>query len=129
QVLETALDDAAHAITEARDAVQDMRSSATTENDLAKAVEAIGQELAAHLRDATGDAPAFSVEVEGAAQDLHPILRDAIYRIASEALRNAFHHAQARAIEVEIRYDPRQLRVRLRDDGIGIDAGVLHQGA
>jgi signal transduction histidine kinase len=127
QVLEAAVDDASHAITEARDAVQDMRSSATTENDLAKAVEAMGQELAAHHRDATGDAPAFSLEVEGAAQDLHPILRDEIYRIASEALRNAFHHAQARGIEVEIRYDPRQLRVRLRDDGIGIDADVLRQ--
>ena len=127
QVLEAAVDDAAHAITGARDAVQDMRSSATTENDLAKAVEAMGQELAAHRRDATGDAPAFSLEVEGATQDLHPILRDEIYRIAGEVLRNAFHHAQARRIEVEIRYGPRQLRVRLRDDGIGIDADVLRQ--
>jgi signal transduction histidine kinase len=127
QVLEAAVDDAAHAITEARDAVQDMRSSVTSENDLAKAVEAMGQELAAHHRDATGDAPAFSLEVEGAAQDLHPILRDEIYRIASEALRNAFQHARAQGIEVEIRYHPRQLRVRLRDDGIGIDAEVLRQ--
>ncbi len=127
QVLEAAVDDAAQAIREARDAVQDMRSSVTTENDLAKAVEAMGQQLAAHLRNATGDAPAFSLEVEGAAQDLHPILRDEIYRIASEALRNAFHHAQARGIEVEIRYDPRQLRVRLRDDGIGIHADVVRQ--
>ena len=67
------------------------------------------------------------MEVEGTPRDLHPILRDEIYRIASEALRNAFHHARARGIEVEIRYDPRQLRVRLRDDGIGIDADVLRQ--
>ncbi len=127
QVLEAAVDDAAQAITEARDAVQHMRSSATTDNDLAKAVQAMGQQLAAHHRDSTGDAPAFSLEVEGAAQDLHPILRDEIYRITGEALRNAFHHARARRIEVEIRYDPRQLRVRLRDDGIGIDADVLRQ--
>jgi signal transduction histidine kinase len=41
QVLEAAVDDAAQAITEARNAVQDMRSSATTENDLAKAVRPI----------------------------------------------------------------------------------------
>ena len=127
QVLEAAVDDAAQAIGEARDAVQDMRRSATTENDLAKAVEAMGQQLAAHHKDATGDAPAFSLEVEGAAQDLHPILRDEIYRIASEALRNAFHHAEARGIEVEIRYDPRQLRLRVRDDGIGVGGDVLRQ--
>jgi len=128
QVLEAAVDDAAQAITEARDAVQDMRSSATTENDLAKAIEAVGNELAAHQRDATGGAPVFSLEVEGGAQDLHPILRDEIYRIASEALRNAFHHAQARRIEVEIRYDARQFRVRVRDDGVGIDPSMLHEG-
>jgi signal transduction histidine kinase len=66
--------------------------------------------------------------VEGAAQDLHPILRDEIYRIAGEALRNAFHHARARRIEVEIRYDARRFRVRVRDDGIGIDADLLSQG-
>ena len=128
QVLEAAVDDAAQAITEARDAVQDMRSSATTENDLAKAIEAVGNELAAHQRDATGGAPVFSLEVEGGAQDLHPILRDEIYRIASEALRNAFHHAQAQRIEVEIRYDARQFRVRVRDDGVGIDPSMLHEG-
>ena len=94
QVLEAAVDDAAQAITEARDAVQDMRWSATTENDLAKAIEAWVRQLGAHQRDATGSATAFSVEVEGTAQNLHPILRDEIYRIAGEALRNAFHHAR-----------------------------------
>jgi len=126
KVLETALDDAARAITEARDAVQDMRSSTVIVNDLAKAVEAVGLELAAHQRDANGDAPSFSLEVEGSPQDLHPILRDEIYRISGEALRNAFHHARARKIEVEIRYDRRQLRVRVRDNGVGIDPGVLN---
>ena len=58
-------------------------------------------------------------------EDLQPILRDEVYRIAAEALRNAFHHARARQIEVEVRYDALQLRVRVRDDGIGIDASVL----
>jgi len=128
QVLETALDDAAQAITEARDAVQDLRTSAVMENDLAKAVEAVGKELAAHQRGSSGEAPAFSLEVEGTLQDLHPIMRDEIYRIAGEALRNAFHHARAQRIEAEIRYDPSQLRVRVRDDGIGMDTTVLDKG-
>jgi len=43
-------------------------------------------------------------------------------------LRNAFRHARARRIEVEIRYDSSQLRVRVRDDGVGIDASVLQEG-
>jgi signal transduction histidine kinase len=65
------------------------------------------------------------VEVEGTPRNLHPIVRDEIYRIASEALHNAFRHAKAHQIEVEFRYDERQLRLRVRDDGKGIDATFL----
>jgi signal transduction histidine kinase len=127
QVLQTALDDAAQAITEARDAVQDLRSSPTVSNDLAKAIEVLGEELRAHQASADGDTSDFSVQVDGTPQDLHPMFRDEIYRITGEALRNAFHHAHARRIEVEIKYDTRQVRARVRDDGIGIDASMLSQ--
>jgi signal transduction histidine kinase len=65
------------------------------------------------------------VGVEGTPRNLHPIVRDEIYRIASEALRNAFRHAEAQQIEVEFRYDERELRLRVRDDGKGIDATFL----
>ncbi|HUI81289.1 MAG TPA: two-component regulator propeller domain-containing protein, partial [Bryobacteraceae bacterium] len=126
QVLETAIDDAAEALTQARDAVQGLREPTMVTNDLEKAVEALGAELAAEQRSANGDATGFSVEVEGAPRDLHLIVRDEIYRITGEAVRNAFHHARARRIEVEIRYG-QQLRVRVRDDGIGIDPNVASQ--
>ena len=126
QVLDAALDGAAQAITEARDAVQDMRSSTVITNELAKAVEVLGKGLAEEQRASNGDATEFSVEVEGKPQELHPILRDEIYRIAGETLRNAFRHARARRIEVEIRYDERELRVRVRDDGSGIDPSILN---
>ena len=69
----------------------------------------------------------FHVAVEGTTRNLQPILRDEVYRIAGEALRNAFRHAEARRIEVEIRYDNRQFRLRVRDDGRGIDPKVLSQ--
>jgi len=100
-----------------RDAVQ----------DLACALEVLGRELAGHQRAAHGNAAVFSVFVEGAPHDLHPILRNDAYQIAGEALRNAFRHARARQIEVEILYHSRQLRVRVRDDGIGIDARVFRE--
>jgi len=64
----------------------------------------------------------------GASQELHPILRDEVYRITAEAMRNAFRHARARRIEVEIAYDTRQLRVRVRDDGAGMDASLRREG-
>ena len=61
-------------------------------------------------------------------RDLHPILRDEIYRIAREGLRNAFHHSQARRIEAEMTYSTRLFRLRIRDDGIGIPDDILRSG-
>ena len=63
--------------------------------------------------------------MEGASRNLHPILRDEVYRLAAEALRNAFRHAAAQNVEVEIRYDEKYFRVRVRDDGKGIPSDVL----
>ena len=123
--LASAIDQAAQAITEGRDAVQGLRSSTVESNDLARAISRLSVELAA---DETNPNPAvFHVAVEGTTRNLQPILRDEVYRIAGEALRNAFRHAEARRIEVEIRYDNRQFRLRVRDDGRGIDPKVLSQ--
>jgi signal transduction histidine kinase len=58
---------------------------------------------------------------------LNPVVRDEAYRIACEALRNAFHHAQARRITMEIRYDKRHFRLRVRDDGKGIDKDTMQR--
>ena len=120
--LGSAIEQAAEAITEGRDAVQGLRDSTTQTNDLALAISTLGEELAA---DSTGHRPAFRVAVEGQSRDLHPLLRDEVYKIAAEALRNAFLHANATQVEVEIRYDDERFRLRLRDDGKGIDAAIL----
>ena len=123
--LDGAIEQAAKAITEGRDAVQDLRTSTIERNDLAMALKALGDELTA---DASIERPpAFGVALEGQSRDLHPIVRDDIYKIAAEALRNAFRHADAGRVEVEIRYDEEQFRLRVRDDGKGIDPAVLAQ--
>jgi signal transduction histidine kinase len=120
--LGSAIEQTAGAITEGRDAVQGLRDSTVQGNDLALAISTLGEELAA---DSTNHRPAFRVAVEGEARNLHPILRDEIYKIAAEGLRNAFHHSRARQIEVEIRYDTEQFRLRVRDDGKGVDPAAL----
>jgi ligand-binding sensor domain-containing protein len=125
QKLDDAIDQAVQAITEGRDAVQGLRSSTTVTNDLACAITTLGTELAG--RESNPNAAEFHVEVEGTPRDLHPILRDEVYRIAGEALRNAFKHAQPQRIEVEIWYDERQLRLRVRDNGKGIEAKHLDE--
>ena len=121
-VLGNSIDQTAQAITEGREAVQGLRASTVESNDLAQAITTLGEQLAAEVR---GTSVGMSVEVEGTPWDLHPIVRDEIYRVASEALRNAFRHARAKQIEVEFRYDERQLRLRVRDDGKGIDSKFL----
>jgi signal transduction histidine kinase len=127
KALEKVLDRADQAIVEGREAIQNLRSSTTLTNELAQAITALGEELAG-ARDAEGGSAAFRVSIEGKPRELHPILRDDIYRIAREALRNAFQHARAGKIEAEITYRDRLLRLRIRDDGRGIDQKLLNTG-
>jgi ligand-binding sensor domain-containing protein len=127
EALDGALDTAEQAIAEGRDAIQDIRSGPAVQNDLAQLLTATGQELA-RSQEGDRDPATFRVTVEGERQDLSPMVQDEVYRIAREVLRNAFRHARARQIEAEIRYDDRSLRLRIRDDGKGIDPGVLEEG-
>ena len=119
--LDRAIDKAAQAVSEGRDAIQGLRSSTTETNSLAASLNTLGQELAANQ----GNPPVVEVQVEGATRDLHPILRDDVFRIAGESLRNAFLHAQASRIQVHIRYGTERFCARIRDDGRGIDAQIV----
>jgi len=109
------------AIVEGRHTVQDLRSTFTT-GDLADAIRALGDELASE-----GGAT-FRLVVEGPVRNMHPIVRDEVYSIAREALRNAFTHACATHIEAEITFDERQLRLGIRDDGTGIAPEIAQHG-
>ena len=123
EMLDSTIKQVADAVTEGRDAVQGLRSSTIERNDLALAISALGAELTGPTA-ATSDRHSMSPS-KARREELHPILRDEIYKIAAEALRNAFRHAHAGRVEVEIRYDTEQFRLRVRDDGQGIDPEVL----
>ena len=125
RTLEDAVDLASEAITEGRDAVQGLRMSTIEKNDLAVAIRTLGEELAS--AETNELSPNFKVVVEGISRDLHPILRDEVYRLAAESLRNAFRHAAAQNVEAEIRYDEKYFRLRVRDDGKGIHPEVLRR--
>jgi ligand-binding sensor domain-containing protein/signal transduction histidine kinase len=125
--LDTAIDQASQAIAEGRDAIQGLRSSTLVTNDLALALRTLGEELLAGSTNP--QLPVIDVDVEGEARGLIPIVRDEVYRISAEALRNAFRHAQAKRIETEIRYGEDEFRVRIRDDGKGIGTEISGRGA
>ena len=117
EVLDEGLHDAAEAIVEGRNAIQNLRANPSIDRDLESLLTAAGQQLA---HTPNGSPPAFRVIVEGSRQPLAPILQDEIYRIGREMMRNAFQHAQAERIETEIRYENGLFRLCVRDDGNGI---------
>ncbi len=98
--LERALDQAQAAITEGRDAVQGLRSSAVTVNDLANGIAIIGAELTGDPSGA--DVPAIAVEVDGAPRDLNAVVREE----ASDRGRGAAQRSQARAGATDHGHDP-----------------------
>ena len=122
RIVVSAVDQAAQAITEGRNAVQGLRTPAADSSDLAVELRSLAELVAAETHN---ENIALSVKIEGNPRSLHSIARDEIYRIAGEALRNAFRHAKPSRIEVELRYDAPQLRLRIGDDGKGIDPKTL----
>jgi ligand-binding sensor domain-containing protein/signal transduction histidine kinase len=122
QDLGSAIDRTVRAINEGRSAVQGLRASAVEGDDLAAAIKTLAEELASSQY---GDEVVFHIDIQGASRPLHPMVRDETYQIAGEALRNSRQHAQASAIEVELRYDEQQLKLRVRDNGKGIDPQLL----
>lgn len=127
ETLDSAINATEQAIAEGRSAIHDLRVSPVGQNDLPELLTSAGQELAS-AHGENHPSPAFHLIVEGERQTLPPVLQDEVYRIAHEILRNAFQHAQAGRIETEIRYDNHALRLRVRDDGKGIDPEVLREG-
>jgi signal transduction histidine kinase/ligand-binding sensor domain-containing protein len=123
QTLDKALDGAEQAIVEGRDAIHDLRSPAPTAKMLADEIKEFGEELVA--KDPHEKEPVqFRMVVEGPARVLRPNAHTDIFRIAREAMRNAFIHSQGHLIETEILFTENLFRLRIRDDGKGIDPNL-----
>jgi signal transduction histidine kinase/ligand-binding sensor domain-containing protein len=109
------------AMQEARASLLALRASTTEANDLAEALRRAGEEsVAAYPLQ-------FDLLVEGTAKDMHPIVRDEVYRIGYEAIRNAFIHSGGTKVEVVLSY-AHGLELRVRDDGKGIDPDIAAKG-
>jgi signal transduction histidine kinase len=68
-----------------------------------------------------GELPRFELSSSGEPRDVHPLVRDEVYRICREALANAFRHSNAQNVRVTVRFLPDLLEVEIGDDGHGID--------
>jgi signal transduction histidine kinase/ligand-binding sensor domain-containing protein len=118
--LEAALDGAEEAIVEGRDAIHDLRAPTSASKALAEEITALGEELAAKASNQK-EPVQFRTVVEGSPRALRPNAYIDIFRIARETLRNAFSHSHGHLIETEFAYTESLFRLRIRDDGKGID--------
>jgi signal transduction histidine kinase len=104
-------------LVEARRSVWDLRPQALERGDLASALADIAQQLT------TGTD--VRVDVLGEPRGLPPHVENNLFRIGQEALTNAFKHAQAGAIRVELRFDHDTVRLAVNDDGRGFDTQAV----
>jgi ligand-binding sensor domain-containing protein/signal transduction histidine kinase len=107
---------------EGRNALRGLRTTESGNQSLETAFSRLRQEFPLDGKTE------YRVIVDSVTRPLRPLIRDEVYRIGREALLNAFMHARANRIEVEVEYASRHLRVLVRDDGRGIDPQVLHSG-
>src|SRR5260370_36841889 len=128
--LETAIDRAARAITEGRDAVQELRNRRSSETSLVEVLTAMTRELEADNASTAIDGYPTQVRimVEGTPRNVHSTVQANLLSIAREALLNAFRHARAKSVELDIDYSRRMLRLRVRDDGVGLDSKLQIEG-
>jgi signal transduction histidine kinase len=109
------------AIEEGRSALHSLRISTVEGNDLAEGFRRACDEYAAPRQIE------FSISLEGGAEEMHPIVRDEVYQIGCEAIRNACMHSGATRVIVDLAYRG-DLRLRVRDNGTGIDSSVAIKG-
>jgi len=122
QDIERALDYADQVLMEGRDRVSSLRTTGPVIRDLPAAFRQIA--------DHTSQGRKMIVEtvVEGTPRALHPVVLEEVFAIGREALINALSHSAGQHVEVEITYDSRLFRLRVRDDGRGIDSAILEKG-
>jgi ligand-binding sensor domain-containing protein/signal transduction histidine kinase len=120
--LEKTLDHADQVLAEGRDRVRNLRATAVSLDNLPEAFKCVAEETPQASK------MGFKTVVQGSERDLHPLVREESYCIGREAITNALTHSGGRQVEVEIIYEQRQFRLRVRDDGHGIDQKILEQG-
>ena len=109
-------------IQEGRSAIRDLRSSDAIASDLVQELSRVQREVAAKP-----DVD-FRVVVAGRQQPLQPSVCHEIYRISREALLNAFGHSRASLVECKLEYTESDLRIRIHDNGCGIEPQVIQEG-
>jgi ligand-binding sensor domain-containing protein/two-component sensor histidine kinase len=121
-VIEDALNRADRLMIESRERIRDLRYESEQVVQLADALEAAAKQMA------SDHTMSFRLTVEGAVRALNPLVRDEIYLVGREGLWNAFKHSNGTEVEAELTFHPHWVRLRVRDNGDGIEPETLRAG-
>ncbi len=116
-----ALDRADLLLIESRDRIRDLRYEALDASSLPSGLMCLCEDC---NEDQPGRCQFSSV---GSPRELEPVSYQEIYAIAKEAVQNARHHSEASSITIELNFDRAQLRLRIADNGKGIDPAFLSE--
>lgn len=104
---------------ESRSTIRDLRNISLEMRGLALSME----EMIKPAADAAG--VAFTLKVEGQPYGLKGTQEHQIMLIGREAANNAFRHAQASIVEINLKYDHTSFQIVVSDDGIGFDTSKI----
>ena len=51
-------------------------------------------------------------------------IKTCLYRVTQEALTNAVHHARATRVQINLQFTPDEIRLAVRDNGVGFDSSA-----
>ncbi|WP_312517914.1 ATP-binding protein [Massilia sp.] len=121
--MEDVLSRAEGVIDEGRARVQQLRAPSVCRGALAESLADAGRALAA------GSAVCFEARCLGQPRQLKPEVEDELFAIGREALSNAFRHAKAGTVRLELDFGDTHVRLTVTDDGCGVPDEVLERGA
>jgi signal transduction histidine kinase len=122
ELLGGALTRANEVLAEGRDRVKGLRHSLGLQHDLPAALREVAEDLSrVHSVEST-------TSVIGTPRELRSDVMDETYQVGREALTNAYRHAAATRVQVEVIFSDSGLHLRVTDNGVGMDARILHDG-
>jgi signal transduction histidine kinase len=124
QLLDRALEILGDSTDHARRMLSSLRAVSQVRELLPARLEALAAEEAALYPEP----PEVSVQASGNIRNLREKVDRDVYLIASEALKNAFRHSQARHINVRVQFETTDFRLTIADDGVGISRQTRESG-
>jgi len=110
-------------LADARRSIWDLRVDSTQATLPLRLTNLVQQSSTEHLKT--------NIDIGGTYRALAPSLENEVLRIAQEALANVVRHSEATRVELDLRYHPNELTLKICDNGIGfksIDTTLPAQG-